>query len=190
MSSSAFTNLRTGPLLAIWWILRLSKPKKASASTPAPGYLAIKIFIKPVVNAGMKSFIFPHLGDPWRMIFHHVISPPSSFVLKFAHELMMSGNDQSITVLLANSRRHLRCDGLVSVGENVHVHQIVNQLKGLDLDLFGKFTNDDWRFQMDNFVAHSRYHFTETLLQSQTVFVTWFGASSFRRNRQLDAAPH
>ena len=51
---------------------------------------------------------------------------------------MMSGNDQSVTVLLANSRRHLRLDGLASVGENVHVHQIVNQLKGLDLDLFGK----------------------------------------------------
>jgi hypothetical protein len=29
----------------------------------------------------------------------------------------------------------------------------VNQLKGLNLDLFGKFANDDWRFQMDNFVV-------------------------------------
>jgi hypothetical protein len=29
----------------------------------------------------------------------------------------------------------------------------VNQLKGQDLDLFGKFANDDWRFEMDNFVV-------------------------------------
>jgi hypothetical protein len=125
---------------------------------------------------------------------------------------MMSGNDQSITVLLANSRRHLRCDGLVSFGENIHVHQIVNQLKGLDLDLFGKFANDDWRFQMDNFVVvHTNrpmplkgdltpsvtpggtyfpIHFVTVLLPSQTAFAGRFGFvhsknPSFGQRRQF-----
>ena len=84
---------------------------------------------------------------------------PVQLVLKFAHDVQVMTKVKPY--FLQISRRHLRFDGLISVRENVHVHQIVNQLKGLDRDLFGKVANDYWGLSAE---AYFPIHFTRALL--------------------------
>ena len=69
-------------------------------------------------------------------------------------------NFENKSVLSTNRSSRIRFDRVIDRRENVHLHQIVNQLEGLESDLLGKLANDDRRLDVNDFVAiHSGCRF-------------------------------
>ena len=68
---------------------------------------------------------------------------------------------ENVAVLFADRRCDIRLDRVVDRREDVHVHQIMDQLKWLQPNLLSEFPNDDRRLDVNCLIVKDRRrHFT------------------------------
>src|ERR1700757_4773129 len=57
------------------------------------------------------------------------------------------------TVFFADCGRYVRFDRVIDGSEDIHLHQITNQLKWLDTDALSKLADDNRRVDMNRFIV-------------------------------------
>ena len=101
-------------------------------------------------DRGSRLQLFLRLDHRPRRLFHdHRSRVDSSPFLPFF-------DFKNVAVLFANRRCDIRFDRVVDRREDVHVHQIVNQLKRLQPNLLSEIPNDDRRLDVNCLIVKDR----------------------------------